>query len=71
MEELKFTVRMLTAKMHQSLKEFADGAGINYNHLRLVSCGDATMSGEDLMKLSTYTGIPPKNIETSKEAQKG
>ncbi len=63
MENIKLNVKALAAMMHMNIAELAELSGIEYHHLRLVSCGDATMSGEDLMNLSAATGVPPANID--------
>lgn len=63
MENIKLNVKALAAMMNMSIAELASVSGIDYHHLRLISCGDATMSGEDLMNLSAATGVPPSNID--------
>lgn len=63
MEELKFTVRMLAAYMKMSIEEMAKGAGLGEAHLKSVSSGRATMTAEDIMKLSLFTGIPAEKIQ--------
>ena len=67
MNNIKLNIRALAAMKNMTIKELAEACGIEYNHLRLVSCGDATMTGDDLMALSEYTGILPGNIETSRD----
>ena len=67
MKNIKLNVKALAAMKNMTIKELADACGIEYNHLRLVSCGDATMSGDDLMALSEFTGVMPGNIETSRD----
>ena len=64
MEDIKFTVKMLAAYMRMSIEKLAENAGIDVEHLSNVSCGRVKMTGDDLVKLSTFTGIPAKNIET-------
>lgn len=64
MEDIKFTVKMLAAYMRMSIEKLADNAGIDAEHLSNVSCGRVKMTGDDLVKLSNFTGIPAKNIET-------
>ena len=64
MEDVKFTVKMLAAYMRMSIGKLAESAGIEPEHLLNVSCGRVKMTGDDLVKLSNYTGIPAKNIET-------
>ena len=63
MEELKLTVRALAAQMKTSIEELAKLAGIEYNHLRMVSAGRVKMTADDLIKLSKACGVPPENIE--------
>lgn len=63
MEDKTFSIKALAALMHMNIKELAESTGINYNHLRLVSCGDATMTGDDLMRLHKFTGVPTEQIE--------
>lgn len=65
MEDKTFSIKALAALMHMTIKELAEASGINYNHLRLVSCGDVAMTGEDLMRLHKLTGVPSEQIELS------
>ena len=64
MEDIKFTVRMLAAYMRMNIDELAKNAGISAEHLSNVSCGRAKMTADDIVKLSEFTGIPARNIET-------
>lgn len=63
MEEVKFNIRMLAAYMKMSIEDLAEKAGINVMHLKNVSAGRVKMTADDIVKLSTFTGIPAKNIE--------
>lgn len=63
MENVKFTVRMLAAHMKESIEDLAEHSGINVNHLVNVSAGRTKMTGDDVIKLSAYTGIPATSIE--------
>lgn len=65
MENVKLNVRALCAMLGMNLKELAEASGIEYNHLRLVSCGDARMLAEDLMSLSELAKVPPSLIDYS------
>jgi transcriptional regulator with XRE-family HTH domain len=49
--------------------QLAEAAGIDKNRLASVRAGRIRMSGDDLLGLSMATGIPMKNIQTSKELQ--
>lgn len=63
MDGIKLNVKALASMMNLSIKELAEKAGIEYNHLRLISTGDVKMLGVDLMKLHDATGVPPENIK--------
>lgn len=63
MENVKLNIKALAAMLNMSIPELAEKSGIDYRHLRLVSCGDARMLAEDLMNLSAATGVPPANID--------
>lgn len=67
MEEVKLNVRALAAMMNKNIRELAEASGIEYTHLRLVSCGRATMTGEDLLALAETCNVPPSNINASKK----
>ena len=62
-ENIKFTVRMMAAYMRMSIEQMAKEAGIEENHLLNVSAGRTKMTGDDVVKLSKFTGIPVQNIE--------
>lgn len=63
MEDLKLSVRALAAQLKISIEELAKLAGIEYNHLRMVSAGRVKMTADYLIKLSKVCGVPPENIE--------
>lgn len=65
MEDKTFSIKALAALMHMTIKDLAEATGISYNHLRLVSCGDATMTGDDLLRLHKFTGVPTEQIEVT------
>lgn len=62
-DDIQFDVGQIAAMMKETLKEFSDHTGIEYNHMRLLSSGDARMLGKDLVAIHEYTGIPIKNIK--------
>lgn len=62
-DDIKFDVGQIAAMMKETLKELSEHTGIEYNHLRLLSSGDARMLGKDLIALHEYTGIPVQNIK--------
>lgn len=62
-DDIQFDVSQIAAIMKETLKEFSENTGIPYNHLRLLSSGDAKMLGKDLVAIHEYTGIPVKNIK--------
>lgn len=64
MEDIKFTVKMLAAYMQMSIEQLAKETDISVNHLQNISAGRAKVTGDDLVKLSAFTGIPVKNIQT-------
>lgn len=63
MNEVKLNVLALAAMNKESIQQFAERCEIDYNHLRLVSCGKAKMTADDLIKMSIATGVSPFNIE--------
>jgi len=64
MENLQFSVRALAALMDMSIVELAEKCGINPYHLKQVSAGNVTMTGEDLKRLAKFTKVPADNIKT-------
>lgn len=64
MENLQFSVRALAALMDMSIVELAEKCGINPHHLKQVSAGNVTMTGEDLKRLANFTKVPADNIKT-------
>lgn len=69
MEDTKkkpWTVRALAGRADASIEKLAQSCGINPSHLKMVSCGRATMTGHDLQLLSAFTGISADEIETRK-----
>lgn len=67
---MKTTVKDLAERMHMTVKELAEKAGIDPGHLKRVSEGRATMTAEDLIKLAYRYEISVYSIETGKEEQK-
>lgn len=67
--EIKLNVATLCAYMGFTTDQLAEAAGIDKNRLASVRAGRIRMSGDDLLGLSMATGIPMKNIQTSKELQ--
>lgn len=67
---MKTTVKDLAERMHMTIKELAEKAGIDPGHLKRVSAGRATMTAADLLRLATAAGISVYDIETGKEEQK-
>lgn len=63
MNDVKLNVLALAALKKESIKELAERSDIDYSHLRLVSCGSAKMTADDLLKLAKATGISPFNID--------
>lgn len=63
MDNVMFNVRMLAAMMKTSISGLADMAEIKPQHLLDVSCGRTKMSADDIVKLSSLTGVPAKQIE--------
>ncbi len=63
MENVMFTVKMLSAYTNESIMEMAEKAGLDGYHLQQVSSGRTKMTAEDIIKLSLYTGIDPKRIQ--------
>lgn len=63
MNDVKLNVLALAALKKESIKELAERCDIDYSHLRLVSCGSAKMTADDLLKLAKGTGISPFNID--------
>ncbi len=63
MENVKLNVRALAANEKMSIEDLAEKCGIEPSHLRNVSAGRATMTAEDIVKLSAYTGINCHNIQ--------
>ncbi len=64
MDNIKWTIKAICGQLNLSIEALANKAGINYNHLKMVSSGYVKMTGEDLVKLHNATGIPMENIET-------
>lgn len=64
MENLTFTVKALAAIKRMNIGQLAEQAGINPNHLKMVSCGRVSMTASDLQKLAAFTGIPADRIAT-------
>lgn len=64
MEGVMLNVKALAAMKEMTITELADACGINPNHLKQVSAGNVTMTGEDLKRLSKFTGVPGENIVT-------
>jgi transcriptional regulator with XRE-family HTH domain len=64
MEDVMLNVRALAAMKKMTITELANACGINPNHLKQVSAGNVVMTGDDLKKLSRFTGVPSDNIET-------
>lgn len=62
MEDVTFNIKMLAAYMQISIEALAKAVDINPQHLFDVSSGRVKLTGDDLVKLSNYTGIPAKNI---------
>ena len=50
--------------MQMSIEQLAKETDISVNHLQNISAGRAKVTGDDLVKLSAFTGIPVKNIQT-------
>lgn len=65
MDNIKWTIKAICGQFDLSIEALANKAGINYNHLKMVSGGYVKMTGEDLVKLHNVTGIPMENIETN------
>lgn len=63
MEDLIFDVKALASVKGMTIEELANACGIQVEHLRNVSCGRTKMSGDDLTKLSTFTGVPVTMIK--------
>lgn len=63
MENIRLNVKALAAVMGMSIEQMARECGIKEAHLKSVSSGRATMTAEDLLKLSKFTGVNPFNIE--------
>lgn len=67
--EIKLNVATLCAYCGMTTEQLADASGIDRNRLLAVRAGRVRMSGDDLIGLSTATGIPMRNIQTSKDMQ--
>lgn len=63
-EAIKMNVRALAANKKISIEELAALAGIDAGHLKSVSSGRATMTADDILKLSAATKVSPFNIDT-------
>lgn len=63
MDNVMFTVKMLSAYMNETISELAEHSGIEPSHLQQVSTGRLKMSADDLIKLSDYTGIDVRRIK--------
>lgn len=63
MSEIKFTVKMLAAKMNLSVAELEDACEIKRDHLKSVSQGRAKLTGYDVVQLVRVTGVPVERIE--------
>lgn len=50
--------------MGLTIAELAEKCGINKYHLQQVSCGRLKMTSEDIIKLSEFTGVKPKEIKS-------
>lgn len=64
MEDIMLNVKALAAMKGMTIVELAQACGINPNHLKQVSAGNVTMTGDDLKRLSRFTGVPGDNIVT-------
>lgn len=64
MENVKMNIPMLCAYTGLSTEALADKANIDRNHLKAVRAGRASMLADDLLALSTATGIDVWHIET-------
>ena len=60
----KYDVGQIADILHLTLNELADLTGIPYNHLRLLSSGNARVLGKDMVALHEKTGIPMNCIKT-------
>lgn len=65
MTEIKFTVKTLATFCGMTITELAEKAGIKPAHLLKVSCGQARMLGDDLVRLAEATGVSPFAIKTN------
>lgn len=63
MDEMMMNIKAMAANNNESIASLARRAGIDPEHLYSVSCGRATLTGEDLIRLSEATGVPEKNIQ--------
>ena len=65
----KKTIKDIAEKMHMTVEQLAEKAGIDPGHLKRVSEGRAKMTAEDLLKLAYRYEISVYDIETGKEEQ--
>ena len=66
-EAKKWSVGAIARDMKISVEELANRAGIKPMHLKSVSANRATITGDDLIKISLLTGISPFEIKTTKD----
>ena len=67
----KKTVKDIAEKMHMTVKELAETAGIDPGHLKRVSEGRAKMKAADLLQIAAAAGVSLYDIETGREEQNG
>lgn len=61
-KDISLNVKALAAMQGLTIEELADKAGINFNHLKFVSCGRVKMTAKDIKLLAKATGVPAENI---------
>ena len=69
MESIKMNVKTLATYMDMSVRELGIQSGVGENHILGILSQKATMTAEDLVMLSEFTGVPKDNIEYRKEKQ--
>jgi transcriptional regulator with XRE-family HTH domain len=67
----KKTVKDLADKMHMTVNQLAEKAGIDPGHLKRVSEGRAKMKAADLLQLAYKFNISIYDIETGRVEQNG
>ena len=62
-KESNLDIKALADLKNMSIRELAEEAGIDPDHLERVSAGKAKMTAKDLLLLAGFTGASPYDIK--------